>query len=211
MSLSRRNFLQGSALAASAVVGVAALASPAKVFASEQKEMGAINAIMTRRSIRSFTDKPVTDAQIETIMRAAMAAPSAYNEQPWEFIVVDDKAKLEAISKINKYALFAKNAPIGILTCVDYNKVKHQDQRDYGIIDVSIATQNILLAVHALGLGATWTGIYPNKALVAPFAKEFNLPEHIIPLAFVPIGYPKSIPKQKDHFKPERIRKNDWK
>ncbi len=207
MSLSRRNFLQGSAL----VAGVATLAAPAKVFASEQKEMGAIKAIMTRRSIRGFTEQLVTDAQLETIMRAAMAAPSAYNEQPWEFIIVDDRAKLEAISKINKYALFAKNAPLGILTCVDFNKVRHQDQRDYGIIDVSIATQNILLAVHALGLGATWTGIYPNKDLIAPYVKEFNLPENITPLAFVPIGYPKAIPNQKDHFKPERIRKNTWK
>ncbi len=207
MSISRRNFLQGSALVAS----VAALAAPSKVFANEQKEMDAIKAIMTRRSVRGFTEQPVTEQQVETILRAAMAAPSAYNEQPWEFIVVDDKAKLEAISKLNKYALFAKTAPVGILTCIDFNKVRHQDQRDYGIIDVSIATQNILLAVHALGLGATWTGIYPNKALVAPFAKEFNLPEHIVPLAFVPIGYPKSIPAHKDHFKPERIRKNVWK
>ncbi len=207
MSISRRNFLQGSALMA----GVAALAAPTKVFANAQKEMGTIKAIMTRRSVRGFTDKPVSDEQIEIILRAAMAAPSAYNEQPWEFIVVDDKAKLEAISKLNKYATFAKKAPVGILTCIDFNKVRHQDQRDYGIIDVSIATQNILLAVHALGLGATWTGIYPNKALVAPFVKEFNLPENITPLAFVPIGYPQSTPKQKDHFKPERIRKNTWK
>ncbi len=207
MSISRRNFLQGSAL----VAGVAAFTAPAKVFANEQKEIGAIEAIMTRRSIRGFTDKPVTEEQMETILRAAMAAPSAYNEQPWEFIVVDDKAKLAAVSKMNKYATFAKNAPVGILTCIDFNKVRHQDQRDYGIIDVSIATQNILLAVHALGLGATWTGIYPNKALVEPFMKEFNLPENIIPLAFVPIGYPQATPKQKNHFKPERIRKNTWK
>ncbi len=204
MSISRRNFLRGSALAA----GVAALSAPSMVLANTPQNTEAIKNLMTRRSVRAFTDQAVTEQQLDIILRAAMAAPSAYNEQPWEFIIVDDKAKLEAISKINKYATYAKHAPLGILTCVDTNKIKHQ--QGYGIIDVSIATQNILLAVHALGLGATWTGIYPNEELIPPFIKEFNLPENIIPLAFVPIGYPKNTPKHKDHFKPERIRKNTW-
>ena len=156
--------------------------------------------------MRSFTDQPVTDAQIETILRAAMAAPSAYNEQPWEFIVVRDKNKIEAASKINKYASWAGNVSVGILTCVDNEKVKHQ--KGYGIIDVSIATQNILLAVHALGLGASWTGIYPNESLLPLFSEEFKLPENIIPLAYVPIGYPKKPLSRKDAYKPERIRYN---
>ncbi len=204
MSISRRNFLRGASIAA----GIAAVSSPSLLLANEQKKLEAIEAIMTRRSIRSFTDQPVSDEQIDTILRAAMAAPSAYNEQPWEFIVVNDKAKIEAVSKINRYGSFMKNAPVAILTCVDNEKVKHQ--KGYGIIDVSIATQNILLAVHALGLGATWTGVYPNERLVPMFKKEFNLPENIIPLAFVPIGYPKSTPKQKNHYKAERIRYNSW-
>ncbi len=204
MSISRRNFLCGSAVMAS----LAALSAPSVALATEQEKMDAITAIMTRRSIRSFTEQPVSDEQVEIILRAAMAAPSAYNEQPWEFIVVNDKEKIINLSKINKYGSFMKNAPMGILTCVDNEKVKHQ--KGYGIIDVSIATQNILLAAHALGLGAIWTGVYPNERIQPLVAKEFALPENIIPLAFVPIGYPKVIPKQKNHYKAERIRYNTW-
>ncbi len=204
MSISRRNFLRGASIAA----GVATVSAPSLLFANEQKKLETIEAIMTRRSIRSFTDQQVSAEQIDIILRAAMAAPSAYNEQPWEFIVVNDKEKILALSKINKYGSFMKSAPMGILTCVDNDKVKHQ--KGYGIIDVSIATQNILLAAHALGLGAIWTGVYPNERIQPLVVKEFGLPENIIPLAFVPIGYPKAIPKQKNHYKAERIRYNTW-
>ncbi len=89
-----------------------------------------------------------------------------------------------------------------------FRKIKHQ--KNYGVIDVSIATTNILLTAHALGLGATWTGIYPNERLVPLFKEEFKLPENITPLAFVPIGYPKTQPKTKDEYKVERIRYNNW-
>lgn len=204
MSTSRRNFLRNSAV----IAGLSVMSMPSLALAAEKKYPDAIRAIMTRRSVRAFTDEAVTDEQLTIILHAAMAAPSAYNEQPWEFIVVKDKNKIEAVSKLNKYASWAKNAPVGILTCVDNNKVKHQ--KGYGIIDVSIATQNILLAVHALGLGATWTGIYPNDEVVPKFVAEFNLPKNIIPLAYVPIGHPKSPLGGKDTFKQERIRYNTW-
>ncbi len=204
MTNSRRIFLRNSAIFTS----LAVMGTPSIVQASDTKYPDAIEAIMTRRSVRAFTDKAVTDEQIETILRAAMAAPSAYNEQPWQFIVVKDKNKIEAAAKLNKYASWAKNAPVGILTCVDSSKIKHQ--QGYGIIDVSIATQNILLAVHALGLGATWTGIYPNEEVMPRFVQEFNLPENITPLAYVPIGYPKKPSGRKDTFDTKRIRYNTW-
>ncbi len=203
MYFSRRNFIKNSVMLA----GASILSAPTIALASTKSKMEAIEAIMTRRSVRAFTEQQVTAEQIEIIMRAAMAAPSAYNEQPWEFIIVNEKSKLESIAKIRNTA-WIKSASIGILTCVDDLKIKRQ--KGYGVIDVSIATTNILLAVHALGLGATWTGVYPNENLVPQFKKEFNLPENITPLAFLPIGYPKTQPKQKDEYKTERIHYNNW-
>ncbi len=204
MNNSRRNFIQlTTAMATTAII------SPSLAFASEKTSMDTIEALMTRRSVRAYTNQPITDEQVNVILKAAMQAPSAYNEQPWEFIVVRDKQTLTNISNINKYARMAKNAPLGILTCVNISLIKHQ--QGYGVIDVSNATMSILLAAHAMGIGTVWTGVHPNEELVPPFRKEFNLPENIIPLAFVLLGYPKTKPQQKDHFKPERIKQEKWK
>ncbi len=204
MQQSRRNFMQlGAILAASSVM------IPSVGQAANKDQMGALEALMTRRSVRAYTDKPITDEQVNTILKADMQSHIAYNEQPWEFIVVRNKETLTNVSNINKYARMAKNAPLGILTCINKERIKHQE--GYGAIDVSNATMSILLAAHAMGIGSVWTGVYPNEELVGPFRKEFNLPESIIPLAFVLLGYPKSTPAQKDHFKPERIKQEKWK
>ncbi len=209
MNLSRRNFVTFGSLAAATL----ALSPTKALSAADQASnapMGALDAIMTRRSVRAYTEEPVSDAHVDTILKAAMQAPSAYNEQPWEFIVVRNKETMQKVAEINKYALPAKKAPIGILTCINEDLIKHQDQKNYGIIDVSNATMNILLAAHALGLGAVWTGIYPNKELIGPMKDLFKLPKNITPLAFVVMGHVKYPPKHKDHYKPERIRQEIW-
>ncbi len=205
MNLSRRNFVTLSGLAAATFA-----MSPALAVAQETSTMNVIDALMTRRSVRAYTDAPVTDAQVDTILKAAMQAPSAYNEQPWEFIVVRNKETLGKIADINKYALAARTAPMGILTCINADLIKHPDQKEYAIMDVSNATMSILLAAHGLGLSTVWTGIYPNAELVPPMKKLFNLPENITPMAFVVIGHAKHAPKHKDHYKPERIRQETW-
>ena len=167
----------------------------------------ALDVIMSRRSVRTFTDKEVSEAQVETLLRAAMAAPSAGNAQPWEFVVMRDKKLLAQVPAINPYAAFAPKASVGIVVCTDPN---HEKFPGYWVEDTSAATQNLLLAAHALGLGAVWTGVYPDKDRVSAFRSLIQAPERIIPMAFILIGYPQNLPKPADRFLPERIHQNTW-
>ncbi len=171
------------------------------------KNMSAIDAIMTRRSVRSYTDEPVSQEHIDLLLKAAMQAPSAGDDQPWEFLVVTDKAMLLEVTKVKKAVAMAKDAPLGILTCIntDYEKLEGFAEQS-----VSCATQNILLAAHAIGLGAVWTSAYPNEKFVEGYRKVFNLPANIIPVAFVVIGHPKAKMKVKDTYKADRVHVNKW-
>lgn len=167
----------------------------------------AMTTMLTRRSVRAYTESPVSGEHIEALLRAAMAAPSARNKQPWEFVVITDKAQLQAIPSVNSFASMAKNAPLAILNCVN---TKLDDSLGYGVQSVSAATQNMLLAAHALGLGAVWTGVYPQEDRMASFRKLCGLPEHILPLALVVIGHPASKPERVDRFLPARIHRDRW-
>ncbi|ACS81808.1 nitroreductase family protein [Maridesulfovibrio salexigens] len=169
--------------------------------------MDVFEAIHSRRSIRKFEDKAVSEEDIKDILGAAMMAPSAGNAQPWQFVVVDDREKLNAVPDINEYAAMAKNAPLGILVCGDLSLEKYAG---YWVQDCSAAIQNLLLATHAKGLGAVWTGIHPIEERVEGFKKLFNLPEQVIPLGFMVIGHPKQEPKRKDRYKEERVHRNSW-
>lgn len=169
--------------------------------------MDCLTAIHARRSIRDYTDAPVTDAHIETLLRAAMAAPSAGNAQPWAFLVVRDRAVLDAIPEMHPYARMAKKAPAAILVCGDTAKEKYAG---YWPQDCAAATQNLLLAAVAQGLGAVWTGIHPVEERVASFHKTFALPEGIVPFAFIPVGHPKEDKAPADRFDPARIHQEKW-
>ncbi|NDV24182.1 nitroreductase family protein [Desulfovibrio sp. JC022] len=169
--------------------------------------MDVFEAIHSRRSVRKYEDKPVSEEIIKEILSAAMMAPSAGNAQPWQFVVVDDREKLETISAINQYAAMAKNAPMGILVCGDLSLEKYPG---YWSQDCAAAMQNLLLAAHAKGLGAVWTGIHPEKERVEGFKKLFNLPEQVIPLGFAVMGWSKQESKRKDRYKEERVRRNSW-
>ena len=132
--------------------------------------MDAIKCIMTRRSIRQYTDEPVDGEVVEKILRAAMAAPSAANCQPWQFVVVRDQAKREAFAEFHPYGKMLASAPIGILVCGD-TELELAD--GYWIQDCSAATENLLLAAHALGLGAVWLGITPREDRTAETRELF--------------------------------------
>ncbi len=205
--LSRRSFLKNTTLVAAA--GALSLqATPLLASSTNTKpSMTAIEAIFSRRSVRSYTDEPVSQEAIDMLLRAAMQAPSAGNNQPWEFLVVTDKAKLEEITKVKKAVSMAKKAPLGILTC--YNK-DYEKLKGFAVQSVSCATQNMLLAAHAMGLGAVWTSVYPNEEFVKGYREVFALPENIVPVAFVVIGHPKKQPAPKDYYKAERIHTNVW-
>ncbi len=204
--LSRRSFLKKTTCIAAA--GTFALqASP--LLAKATTNMTAMEAIFTRRSVREYTDEDVTPKQIEMLLKAAMQAPSAGNDQPWEFLVITDRAKLKEVTTIKKAVGMAKDAPLGILTC--YNtEFESPKQKGFSVQSVSCATQNLLLAAHAMGLGGVWTSAYPNEKFVEAYRKLFSLPENIVPVAFVVIGHPKTQPETKDGFKPERVHMNAW-
>ena len=173
------------------------------------KDQAAIENIMTRTSIRQFKNQPVEQEKIDILLKAAMAAPTAVNLQPWHFIVIDDKATIDLLSGNQP-----TNAPLLIALCGDTDKTMMPDGKtklpDFWVEDVSAATENLLLAAHALGLGAVWTGVYPAMERTAEVANVLNCPNNIVPLAVVRVGYPDESPEPKNKFKEENISYNKF-
>ena len=180
----------------------------AKKAVSEEKAV--LDNIATRTSIRDYADRPVESEKVEKMLRAAMAAPTAMNKQPWHFIVVDKREVLDRLSEANPHAKMLKKAPLAIVVCGDMDKAIEGGGRDFWIQDASAATENLLLAAHAMQLGAVWTGVYPAKERCEAVSKVFDLPDNIIPLNIVVIGYPAESPQPKDKFKEENISHNDF-
>lgn len=169
--------------------------------------MNIFEAVHHRRSIRKYTDAPVSDETVETLLKAAMSAPSAGNAQPWQFVVITDREILNRVPDVHPYAAMAKQAPVGILICGDLRLEKYPGN---WVADCSAATQNLLLAAHASGLGAVWTGVYPQQDRIEGFRKLLGLPDQVIPLAFVPVGYPDQRLMPEDRFRKDRIHRNGW-
>lgn len=174
----------------------------------KDKQDAVINNILTRTSIREYQDKAVEKDKVETLLRAGMAAPSAVNRQPWHFIVLTDKKMLAAIADITPNAAMAEKAPLAIVVCGDMTKALVGGGREFWVQDASAATENILLAAHALGLGAVWTGTYPSKDRSAKVAELLKMPDTLIPLNTIVIGYPAENPAPKDKWNPQNISYN---
>ena len=162
------------------------------------------NNILSRTSVRAYQDKAVEKDKVEKLLRAGMAAPTAVNKQPWHFVVVADKKLLAALAETNAQADFAKDAPLAI----DMTKAIEGAGRDFWVQDCAAATENILLAAHAMGLGAVWTGAYPIEERSSEMGKVLKLPETMVPLSVVVIGYPKGETKAKDKWDPEKVSYN---
>lgn len=165
-------------------------------------------AIMTRTSVRAYADRAVSQQQIDSLLRAAMAAPTAMNKQPWTFVVITDRHILDSIAANCPNIKMAADAPIAIAVCGDMNLAIEGDGRDYWIQDCSAATENLLVAANAMGLGAVWCGIYPIADRVRFISSLLNLPESIVPLNIIPIGYPNAATSPKDKFDAKRIHTN---
>jgi len=172
---------------------------------SDSYKNPALENIATRTSVRDYLNKPVDAIQIEQLLRAGMAAPSAVNKQPWHFVVVTDKAQLKELAKASPNAGMAARAPLAIVVCGDMKKALDGPAREFWVQDCSAATENILLAANAMGLGAVWTGTYPNRERCKDVAAILKLPEHLIPLCTIVIGYPAEDQKPKDKWNPENI------
>lgn len=170
--------------------------------------MELFEAMFTRRSVRKFLPKPVSAEIIEKILRAAMSAPSASDGRPWHFVVIDDRGKLDSVPEFHPYAAMFLGAPMAIVPCADVSA--NAKNSAFWQQDMSAATQNILLAVRALGLGAVWVSAFPREDRVAGLRKMLNLPEHILPLNLIPIGYTNVEQKAEDRFDPTRIHHNNW-
>ena len=163
-----------------------------------------LDVIVSRRSVRRWKSGAVSDADIKDVLEAAMNAPSAANEQAWQFIVLSGRV-LEDFVRINR-GNTPEGSPVGILICGDK---KLEKMRGFHVQDCCAATQNILLAIHAKGLGGVWTTIFPHAD--GKMRKLLNLPGHVIPLAFVPFGYPVSEPpKPASRYDETRVHKNGW-
>jgi nitroreductase len=169
--------------------------------------MDAIEAITTRRSIRKFTTEPVSEHTLHELLDAAMLAPSSSNGQPWHFVVITDRKVLDQIPKFHQYSGMLKEAPLAIVVCGD---LKLEMGKGVWVQDCSAATENLLLAAHAVGLGAVWLGVYPIEERVSGVRMLLGLPADIIPLCIIAIGYPAETKPPANRFNPERVHRNKW-
>ncbi|MFC1903524.1 nitroreductase family protein [Chloroflexota bacterium] len=170
--------------------------------------MDAMDAILSRRSIRKYTAEQVPEKMLNELLAAAMSAPSAHNVQPWHFVLVNDRAILDEIPKHHPYADMLKDAPLAIVVCGD---LQLDNGREFWVQDCAAATENILIAAQAKGLGAVWVGIHPvEKESAAVIRKLIGLPEHIVPLCLIPMGYPAQTKSPANRYDLSKVHHNQW-
>ncbi len=164
-----------------------------------------IHTIFARRSIRKYTDQPVSKEDIRTLLEAAMAAPSASNRKPWRFIVVTERRTLDALAEAHPYGKMLFEAPLCISVCGDLTEMEQ-----FWVQDCSAATENLLLAATALGLGAVWLGVYPNQERVVAVRQILGLPETITPLNLISIGHPAEEKEPRTQYDESRVHWEHW-
>lgn len=162
-----------------------------------------IDIILSRRSIRQFTPEAVDDETLKLLLKAAMSAPTACNSQPWEFIVVTQK---EVLDQIRTKLLFARyNAPTAIVVCSNVGIANNSAARDHWVQDCSAATENILIAAAGMGLGAVWIGVYPYPSKIRPLSETLGIPENVIPLSMIYIGYPAEVKEPRTQYDEHKV------
>jgi nitroreductase len=170
----------------------------------------ALHIIKTRYSCRKYTGNSISSNDIMTLLEAAMSAPTAVNCQPWDFIVVTEREVLSLFAAQLPYSRMLLKAGAAIVVCGNLKKALPGIDAEYWIQDCSAASQNILLAAHALGLGAVWNAIYPHEERMKIIREVFRYPDFIVPLALIPIGVPAETEEPKDKFNPTNIHWNHW-
>ena len=171
------------------------------------REMDVMEAILSRRSIRKYRKASIDQPTIKDILKAAMSAPSAGNEQPWHFIIIDDPEILEKVPSFHNHAQMLKDAALAILVCCDKALVRHGEM---WIQDCAAATENMLIAINAKGLGAVWLGIYPREERINGMRRLLGIPKEIIPFSLVSIGTPAEEKGKEDRYNESRIHHNKW-
>ncbi len=180
------------------------------VLAENSKIDDALTVIHSRKSVRNYLNKLVSKEKLEILLKAGMAAPTAVDRRPWVFVAITDKEKLNMLADGLPYGKMLKKAGAAIVVCGDMEKALSGEGQQYWIQDCSACTENILLAAEAIKLGAVWLGIYPNTERINFIRTALGLPETIIPLNVISIGYPAGGEKPKDKFDPVNIHWNKW-
>ena len=202
-------------LAASLVVALARLVSASnnQVEAAPAIDKAAIvlENIHSRKSVRSFTDQTVSREQLDTLLRAAMAAPSGWDLRPWCFAVLDDRKVIDELAAENLQGDVLKQAPAVIVVCGDMSMTdRNGDKPELWEYDCSLASENLLLAAEAMGLGAVWMKVSPDEERIATVRKVLGMPKYVVPLNMIPVGYPKGDAKPKDKYDANNIHFNQW-
>ena len=166
--------------------------------------METLEAIFTRRSIRRYTKEPISQEIIQKLLEAGMSAPSACDFQPWHLIVIDDRKTLDEIPSFHQHAAMLPETPLAILICGEPDTSRYWQQ------DCAAASQNILLAAHALGLGAVWLGLYPREKRTQPMQKLLGIPENVTPLSLIAIGHPAEEKGSRERFQAGKAHYNKW-
>lgn len=171
-----------------------------------------IDCIMTRASVRKYKPKPVNDSIITTIVKAGMASPTAADQRAWHFVVITDQALKDSISDSFQWMKMVEGCAFAVVVCGNMDKLFDGDREDGGfwVQDCSAASENMLLAAHALGLGGVWCGVYPNGDRVEKLAEILNLPNSLRPLNVISFGYPEVPVAPKDKWNPEQVTYNEF-
>ncbi len=176
----------------------------------EIKDNIAYENILSRTSVRKYADREVSPQLRDALLRAAMSAPSGVNRQPWEFIVVDDRALLTRLGASLPYAAMAARAPMAIVVCGNSDRFLSDEDSTLWVQDLSAASENILLAAHALGLGGVWTCLYPHADRIEAASRILGIPEGVIPFSLIPVGYPERDQQPMDKWHPDRVHTNRY-
>ena len=165
-----------------------------------------LHNILQRKSVRAYTDRAVSHEQLDTLIRAAMAAPTGRDMRPWHFIVLEGRHQLSPLAEQLPYAKMLAEAQAAVVVCGDMSVTdKEGNPSRNWTFDCSAATENLLLQAEAMGLGAVWTGVYPYDERIEAVKQVLHLPDHLIPLNVIPIGYPKGNPQPKDKYDPAKV------
>jgi nitroreductase len=168
-----------------------------------------LSVLYGRRSIREYEAKPVGDELVTLLLSAAMAAPSACGKDPWHFVVVRQKTMLGAISAVLPSGKMLASAALGIVVCGDLGAA-HASELSYLLQDCSAAIENLLVAAHALGLGACWLGVHPRQARVEALTKLLALPDRILPISCIAIGWPSEQKSPRTRYQASHVHDETW-
>lgn len=169
----------------------------------------ALDFLFARRSIRTYTNREIPETMLVDLLEAAMAAPSAVAKDPWHFIVLHDRGAIDRLAAVLPNGKMLTGAAAALVVCGDLDRA-HDRQLSFLLQDVSAAIENILLSAHALGLGACWLGIHPREERMAAVSRLFALPENIVPVAGISLGWPAEIKEPRTRFNPELVHWGHW-